>query len=215
MYTYLAPALLILVACFQMFSAYANDQSPWKGGGFGMFSTVDSPRARFLKIYLVSENGEVAVRPPPRLSRLQRKVRTKPTQDNLDLLARTLGKETWVRAPFPNLFYSAQTNGGQQQTDIPGASLEIDTEFLTRSKLPREPEFPAEFLVAYESIRVELWKYHYETENSTVRAIKQFEISAERPDPSRIACSMAAWQRCVLVTKSFLSSPLRTISTGG
>ena len=182
MNTYLAPALLILVACFQMFSAYANDQSPWKGGGFGMFSTVDSPGARFLKIYLVSENGEVAVRPPSRLSHLQQKVRTMPTQENLDLLARTLSEETWVRAPFPYLFYSAETNGGQQQTAIPGASLEIDTEFLTRSKLPQEPEFPAEFLVAYESIRVELWKYHYETESSTLRAIKQLETSAERPD---------------------------------
>lgn len=147
-----------------------------------MFSTVDSPGARFLKIYLVSENGEVAVRVPPRLRRLERITRTAPTQENLDLLAQSLSAETWVQAPYPYLFYSAETNDWQQQTAVPGARFKLETEVRTRSRLPQEPEFPAEFLVEYESIRVELWKFHYEIENSTVRATKQSQTSAERPD---------------------------------
>ncbi|MFQ5564760.1 MAG: hypothetical protein ACE5EU_00135 [Paracoccaceae bacterium] len=180
---YLAPALLILIAVVQMFSAFANDQTPWKGGGFGMFSTVDSPGARFLKIYLVSENGEEAVRLPPRLSRLRRIIRSAPTQENLDLLVQALNQETWVRAPYPYLFYSAEANAWQQQTAVPGATHKLAAKPFTRSKLPQEPEFPAEFLVAYDSIRVELWKYHYEIEGSTVRATIQSATSAARTEP--------------------------------
>lgn len=178
---YLAPALLVLVAGVQFFSAFANDQTPWKGGGFGMFSTVDSPGARYLKIYLVSDDGEVAVRLPPRLSRLRRIIRTLPTQENLDLLARALNEETWVEAPYPYLFHSAQANGWQQHDVLPGATHRLAAEARIRNKLPQEPEFPAEFHVAYDSIRVELWKYHYESENATVRAKLQSVTSARRP----------------------------------
>ena len=147
-----------------------------------MFSTVDSPSARFLKIYLVSENGELAARLPSRLRRLERITRTVPTQENLDLLAQSLTEETWVQAPYPYLFYSAETNEWQQQAAAPGSGLKLETEVRTRSRRPEEPEFPAEYLVGYDSIRVELWKFHYEKKNSMVRATKQLETSAERSD---------------------------------
>jgi hypothetical protein len=181
--TYLAPGLLVLIACFQIFAAFTNDQSAWKGGGFGMFSTVDSPSARFLKVYLLSGDEEEAVRVSPRLSRLQRIVRTVPTQENLELMARTLTEETWIRAPFPYLFYSGEVNDWQQDGTGSGqkSGLRVNSEMRTRNKLPQEPEFPAEFLVEYDAIRVELWKYRYEAGTATVRASKFAETVAARP----------------------------------
>jgi hypothetical protein len=43
---WLAPGLLMAVAVMQLFLAWNRDLSPWKGGGFGMFSSVDAPSMR-------------------------------------------------------------------------------------------------------------------------------------------------------------------------
>ena len=45
-----APLVLILIACLQIYLTQTQELSRWKGGGFGMFSTLDSPSARFLRI---------------------------------------------------------------------------------------------------------------------------------------------------------------------
>ncbi|HVX57896.1 MAG TPA: hypothetical protein VHA37_09290, partial [Candidatus Saccharimonadales bacterium] len=48
---------LVLIAGLQFVLATRYGLSAWKGGGFGMFSTVDSPDARFLRIYLITAQG--------------------------------------------------------------------------------------------------------------------------------------------------------------
>ena len=179
---YLAPGLLILIASVQMVRGHFYDQSPWKGGGFGMFSTVDSPGARFLKIYLISETGEIAVKAPNRLRRLDRIVRTVPTPKNLDLMAQELTRESWVRAPYPFLFYSQEKNAWQVENmtlsmaDIQGREVRI------RAKHSEEPEFALGHRVDYESLRVELWKFDYEKQDSTVRAKKHLETVLRRSE---------------------------------
>jgi hypothetical protein len=42
--------ILLIVATLQFRAAYVGTLTPWKGGGFGMFATVDSLRNRFLAI---------------------------------------------------------------------------------------------------------------------------------------------------------------------
>jgi hypothetical protein len=44
------PAVLVAVALLQMVRVAVNDMTPWKGGGFGMFSTVDSLTNRVVRI---------------------------------------------------------------------------------------------------------------------------------------------------------------------
>ena len=50
---FLAPALLLAVAGVHSYLVEAKKQTPWEGGGFGMFSTMDKRQARF------DANGEV------------------------------------------------------------------------------------------------------------------------------------------------------------
>jgi hypothetical protein len=53
-HSYLAvPLLLGIIACWQIYRVHFQHLSPWKGGGFGMFSTVDSPANRFLHCKLI------------------------------------------------------------------------------------------------------------------------------------------------------------------
>lgn len=52
-----APGLLLAIAMAQVVLARSRDLSPWKGGGFGMFSTVDRPQTRRILAEGVAEDG--------------------------------------------------------------------------------------------------------------------------------------------------------------
>ena len=43
---------LVTVAVLQIFLAKTADLSPWKGGGFGMFATIDGTAFRHMRIYV-------------------------------------------------------------------------------------------------------------------------------------------------------------------
>jgi hypothetical protein len=52
------PALLLLVvACIQVYLVRTQHLSPWKGGGFGMFSTNDDEN-RWMDIWVEDSQGE-------------------------------------------------------------------------------------------------------------------------------------------------------------
>lgn len=44
------PAVLVLVAVGQLYLATSSGLSPWRGGGFGMFSTADRPEHRAVRV---------------------------------------------------------------------------------------------------------------------------------------------------------------------
>jgi hypothetical protein len=50
-----APAVLVLVALLQLYLAHTQDLSPWKGGGFGMFASVDGTSHRVVRASLVGD----------------------------------------------------------------------------------------------------------------------------------------------------------------
>ena len=54
---WLAPLILCGIALVQFVLAHTVDLSPWKGGGFGMFSTVDTPAMRFISASGLDEEG--------------------------------------------------------------------------------------------------------------------------------------------------------------
>ncbi|MGH9840894.1 MAG: hypothetical protein ACREEM_19135 [Blastocatellia bacterium] len=95
---YAAPALLVAVAFLHVYLVFSSRLSPWKGGGFGMFSTVRSPASRVLRIYLVTEKERIPILLPAEFRDLEREIRTMPTQGRARDLAAVLCKEVW--APY-------------------------------------------------------------------------------------------------------------------
>jgi hypothetical protein len=81
------PALLCLVAIGQVYLARARDLSPWKGGGFGMFSTNDDEFRR-IEVWIDGPEGEqeLDVSRDLRITKLT----AYPTEDRLTDLARTI-----------------------------------------------------------------------------------------------------------------------------
>jgi len=92
-----APLLLVTLALAQIAGFVGFGLSPWKGGGFGMFSTNDHGSFRSVRVFEMGENGERRVDLPPELEQLQRHVREAPRQANLERLV------TELRAGTPGL----------------------------------------------------------------------------------------------------------------
>jgi hypothetical protein len=63
--TSLPVALLVAVSCAQVVLARTADLSPWKGGGFGMFSTTDDGARRHVRVFVSApgRSEEIAITP--------------------------------------------------------------------------------------------------------------------------------------------------------
>ena len=51
-YALIPVVLLLIVAGIQINLAFTKDLTPWKGGGFGMFSTTDANMFRTLRVFV-------------------------------------------------------------------------------------------------------------------------------------------------------------------
>jgi hypothetical protein len=85
-----APLLLACVACGQLWLAHARALTPWCGGGFGMFSTVDGWGARHLHAWLRGDGWRREVEVPRELAELERRALALPDARRLRALAREL-----------------------------------------------------------------------------------------------------------------------------
>jgi hypothetical protein len=80
----------------QLFLGLNFELTPWKGGGFGMFSTVDGPGNRTVRVYLETDDGELPTRVPSQLRSRRGYVRSFPADFRVRSLARDLAAATWV-----------------------------------------------------------------------------------------------------------------------
>jgi hypothetical protein len=86
--------VLLAVASTQMIFARTASLSPWKGGGFGMFASVDGLPFRFVRLYVFATDRSEAIEVPPSLADLADRVATFPHQRAMEKLARaTIARE--------------------------------------------------------------------------------------------------------------------------
>ena len=81
-------ALLLAVAGGQLVLAKTAGLSPWKGGGFGMFSTTDDAGRRHVRVFVTAPERSEELAIPPSLEDLARRAVTLPTDAALSRLAR-------------------------------------------------------------------------------------------------------------------------------
>lgn len=93
---YLPAALLLLVAFFHAANVERYSLTPWKGGGFAMFSTADAPSERVTQVRLIDAQGSAGFAVLPDSAReAERRFRTMPSPDNARQLANRLLKTDW------------------------------------------------------------------------------------------------------------------------
>jgi hypothetical protein len=104
---WLPVALLVGVALTHVYRVEVFDLTPWKGGGFGMFSTLDGRDSRRLFVLLVRQSEgkkqgvDVDLPRKGTLKRLADKARAMPTAENLKALALEVAKHPWRIADRP------------------------------------------------------------------------------------------------------------------
>jgi hypothetical protein len=196
-----SPLLLCSIACLQIFLAMTKSLSPWKGGGFGMFSTVDSPDARFLRIYLINGNEETAVPLPDSLKIVGREVQTIPSAALTSDLANRLARGTWspYRMTDPvRQYQDTQTRNDREtfaglvepsdatpnsggSTDwvktLPDGQVVFPKLLQMREK--GAPASKGDEPVVFQRVRVEVWRYSLDVGSSQLKATKFLEVTAD------------------------------------
>ena len=84
---WIAPSILIAVALAQFVLVRRADFSPWKGGGFGMFSTTDHGPSRSVRVLAVDDAGTHVLRLPDEARRLVSQVEHGPVRPLVTRLA--------------------------------------------------------------------------------------------------------------------------------
>jgi hypothetical protein len=178
------PAVLIVVACIQIYLAKTHDLTPWKGGGFGMFSTVDDAQARWIRCYAITNGRETPAGAPDQFGRAIARLRAMPSQDKLQQLADDYGRMRFVNDSFDqNIKAERKQNadpiaaGDGQAAAAPPATGARAAPFL-RVWEPDEREPKPSELVAVESVRVEFWRWRFDLPSRKMLAWKAAEASA-------------------------------------
>jgi hypothetical protein len=173
LYPFCAPVLLIMVACLQLYFAHFHHLTPWKGGGFGMFSTIDSQKNRFLRCYLITDEGDIPVEVPRTMTRLADQIRSLPIPELMSQLANKLAHVTWVSYNYNDFERTVlpDTQAGEARER---ASID-KTQWHFRVREADEPDpSPAE-VVNFYGVRVELWGQDFDIQNMKVVAYKILE----------------------------------------
>jgi len=90
------PALtLCAVAALQLWLAHASQLTPWSGGGFGMFSTIDGLRTRHIHSVVLGPGWRQELEIPLPLQEDAARARALPDERRL----RRLGEQLLARSP--------------------------------------------------------------------------------------------------------------------
>jgi hypothetical protein len=93
-------ALLVAVACAQVTLANTAGLSPWKGGGFGMFSTTDDAGRRSVRVFVSAAERSEEIAISRSLEDVARRAAVLPTDAALSHLARrVVEREIRYRRP--------------------------------------------------------------------------------------------------------------------
>jgi hypothetical protein len=85
------PAILLtIVAVAQIVLTQVAMLSPWKGGGFGMFATLDGRPFRYARLFVRAPERSEEITVPPSLEELVASVEILPAKGQLDRLARAV-----------------------------------------------------------------------------------------------------------------------------
>lgn len=149
-------ALLTAVALIQIALVYTGDLTAWKGGGFGMFSTLDyGTNRRFFAEGLDSSGKAVQVNLFAGDQRRHAQLRVKPDRAAIERLARDiLGAELVVDRKEQVKAGMGLAGGWMMDKTVDQRPLPRK---IARIKLPSDEPDPKE-LVRLTAVRISLWK---------------------------------------------------------
>lgn len=186
-----APAVLIAIAIHQIYLVRTVNLTPWKGGGFGMFSTDRTGASRTVRIYLAAQKGEQLLQLPVTAPRELRErvlaLRQAPTFEGARTLARVLAVMPWhepaeidaVAAGGAQALAAqalAQRDGGASSEQL-GKLLTLPRAWISglRSTVRHGQGRP----IQYDHVIVEVWEARYDEDGPALRSERLVEARSE------------------------------------
>lgn len=160
---WLPAALLLTVAATQATLAHAAGLSPWKGGGFGMFASTDSPRMRVVDAQGVDAEG-VAL-PITASSVLSRRgahaLRSLPDESAMHEAATELAASEFV--PVNSRLLSALDELRVQGAKVDAHALGLqDAESVYRVRREDDPVLAPGTEQSFEAVRIQVWRVRFD-----------------------------------------------------
>ena len=162
---WLAPICLCLVAAVHVYRVTTAGQTPWKGGSFGMFSTIDSEAARFVHAYVQTADGLQPVQIPSELDKKVAELRAAPSQDQANELARRLAKRHWFDPQLRQAQLAEQLRQSSDKSPLTGERLRelrrgpaVTNVSLPTTTLAATADAEATQIIPIQLVRVEVWK---------------------------------------------------------
>jgi hypothetical protein len=166
----LAPLCLCLVAGLHVVRVWTARQTPWKGGGFGMFSTIDSEANRFLRVYLITDSGELPLPLPAGLDKAAAEQRAAPSTAGLQAIARRLAAQDWRWSSDRQRAQAAAitAHGGEAISAAVlrnGFEVQVTSQVLAPGQshvlepVPLGEQCPAR--IEFRAVRVECWRLRF------------------------------------------------------
>ena len=171
----IAPALLIVVALQQRYHVETEHQTPWAGGGFGMFSTVDVPGGRMVRAYALTDVGPALII-EPQVGVPMRLLYTQPKSERLSGAAQHLaaqgytvfGAETYreIWPALPELMKSYLRRSPAWQAYLQDSVATPSTAAIYPQRIAfhqqRTPSVGAPVPARVEGARVEVWRPRFD-----------------------------------------------------
>lgn len=172
---YFTPILLIIVAFTHIYYSKSAELTPWKGGGFGMFCTVDSKQARFFRLYLIDENGDkIPASMPTPLKNDVSKLKAIPTPSGLEKLVDDISEFTWIDTSLKK----------RRVREMAGIQTEIldsqnDASDIIRVKsINKFDEAPSQDeIIDVRAILLEYWRYTFDKDGNVVLAKMRHSVN--------------------------------------
>lgn len=163
---WLVPSLICVVASVQITLAHGWNLTPWKGGGFGMFASIDRLERRPVQVTVHTSEGEWIVDPQALLDDVIRykRIQSLPDQRTLRRLATRVAAATWY-APL------------DLAEDAPRIAV------ATPPPRAEDAPEPTPLTVERVSIRVARMVYSRHTDELTLRTLSTFEAQADEVAP--------------------------------
>ncbi len=145
-------AALVAVFLVQFFTAHTTVLTPWKGGGFGMFSTVDVASGRMVMVYLEFDGEEYPAAIPEQVDDDLQSLRPMPTEERTEEFARRLASISWVELEKHEPVALQQF--GDRAESVSG-----------RHWVVREPLHDRADVVEPDGVRVQVWSRTFEADD--------------------------------------------------
>ena len=173
------PALLCAIAMQQLLAVATLDLTPWKGGGFGMFSSIDTPSARILRVEASVEGRSVrldlaSVQEDPWTERASYFALGKLTENNLRRLARRLAAIEWVPVGVERSMLAA---GEVLPSDASVPDLWRSS--VLRPRSARDRWLPPGATIRPHRVRAQVWKLKFDPSNRELTFVPAGPVADE------------------------------------